>query len=1321
VVKAWLVSSDGRRTPGGVPLALYDTKGRRMTARTDADGLATFPIGRDAGSLWVVATDGDPAFARAPAPEAEKPYRVYLYTDRPIYRPGQLVHFRGTVRAARRGVYSLPREKTARVQIKTRGDAVVYDADLPLNAQGTFAGDFQLAPEPPLGGYTLEVELPDDFHAYAQFEVEAYRKPDFEVTVGMPAPHVLNGKPVTVTIGARYFFGSPVSGGKVTYRATFARISDAVPNHVLAAAGLGIAERTRAEDAITGSGRLDATGKLVLTLPTLNLPFDRALSVQAEVTDLSLRARSGHGEMLITGALFRQRLEVGNGPHRPGTTVPVTLHASDYDGKGVVTTATVVLIETREDRRGRMVEERTRQTVTTDADGRAATSFRVERPGDYRLEAWATDAEKNMVYAADGFYVTDEVHTAVNTMLDINPTADQYKPGATAHLRVRTSMTGCRALLTVEGERLYLARVITLTKQEFLLDLPVLEAYRPGVSVRLSAVKDGEMAVGYASLRVPMTEKRLQVMLTPERPRYQPGETAVYTVSTTDSTGRPVPAEVGVAVVDTALYAIRADYTPDPYQAFWPPQPVRVESDYSLNATYPGGSMQVIAEHDATKAGGDARVRKQFEDTALWKASVLTGADGKASVSVPLPDNLTTWRMTARGITTASHAGQATNDIVAAMPLMARLVLPRFYIQGDRATAAALIHNYTGAARTVLVTLSAKGATIDGDAARTITLPANGITRLTWPVTATGAGGNVETATAHFTLFADGGAGARDAMTSTVPVHPNGVRRVDAAAGMTTDRAQITLAPPKSALPGTATLEVSLAPSLAGPIFAALDYLVGYPYGCTEQTLDRLLPDVIVTRALRELHVDRAAPEKLDQYVSFGIQKLLRFQHDDGGWGWWEHDASDPYMTAYVVYGLAMARDAGYPLAASPLPRGTGYLAEALAQERMYPTAAYMLWALAYANRWDDETRKVAVRTGKALYAQRDKLDTYSRASLALALQKMGGQPGFPADLPAMARKLAAELAAKAQPGMIIVSEESDIFGRSFSQDAPQPSTAGVYWTAHGDADGGWLDNDVEVTAQVLTALLTIDPQSAQIPLAVRWLMQNRRGSSWQSTKDTAAAVLALTAYLKTTRELSPHYTVTVRQGGRTLATVTMGPTQAVSDPVRITVPATREPVTLEMTGAGTLYWSAHLAYLLPVEAQTPLQRGISLKREYHVTAEDPVRANVQPVGSMVEVTVTITADRALRYAMLSAPIPAGCEVVAGDAYDGCDRRDIWDNRIVYFFDLLPKGDTTVRYWLRTEAPGAFRVPPDTAELMYLPEVRGESRSAHLTVVEETP
>jgi uncharacterized protein YfaS (alpha-2-macroglobulin family) len=669
---------------------------------------------------------------------------------------------------------------------------------------------------------------------------------------------------------------------------------------------------------------------------------------------------------------------------------------------------------------------------------------------------------------------------------------------------------------------------------------------------------------------------------------------------------------------------------------------------------------------------------------------VDTDANGVAHVSFTTPDNLTTWRATARGLTTDTRVGSATAETVSTMPLLVRLELPRFSVQGDDTVVSAIVHNYTGDTKTVRAGLKATGVTLTtGAADQTLTLPAGGQQRLDWRVHVTDA------ASARFLVTADGGTGAQDAMELALPTLPDGLKMAQSQADMLADdhaTQSVTLAD----LPLGSTVTLTLSPSLASAMFDALDYLQSYPYGCAEQTMSSFLPDIVAAGALHHLGVNHPVNPHLDQWVSLGLQKLYRYQHGDGGWNWWEFDQTDGDMTAYVLSGLIQARDAGYTVDDQRILRGTEALKRLLAQEKDLSRRADWLLTLSAAD------PKAAAAPLADLDKQRDKLDIYGQASLALAFAK--------ASLPTQAQAIIRDLAAHAV-----------VHGTTVS------------WTAE---EGGysWREDDVDVTAHVLRALLTVQPQSQLIPGAIRWLMANRDGQAWDSTKTSAEVVFALAQYLAQTRELHPAYSARVTLDGQPVQTLTASDTSVFDAPTVIMLTPDRlrghTTLNIDKLGSGVLYVTRTENYLVPPGQAAPLSHGIAVHRLFQVPAEDPSHADSIASGQEMTVTVDLSADSAYRYAMLEEPIPAGCEVASSgddngqpiassdDGVLGYARQEVRDDKIVFFFDTLPKGVTHLTYRLHAETPGAFRILPSIASLVYFPEVRGNSGLAKTNIGE---
>ncbi len=214
---------------------------------------------------------------------------------------------------------------------------------------------------------------------------------------------------------------------------------------------------------------------------------------------------------------------------------------------------------------------------------------------------------------------------------------------------------------------------------------------------------------------------------------------------------------------------------------------------------------------------------------------------------------------------------------------------------------------------------------IETAAETTATIPANGSQKLTWPVTVDTDGATV---IVTMTARAETG-GLADAVEITLPVYRYSTPEVVGTSGQVgpgETRLESILVP-ANAEPDRGGLDVMVEPSLAAGMRGGLSYLEHYPYECVEQTMSRFLPNVATYLALSELGIERPGLKaQLEQEVSVGLQKIYGKQHIDGGWGWWQTDDSNVVVSAYVIFGLAKAREAGFAVDSTVLNRGTQFL-----------------------------------------------------------------------------------------------------------------------------------------------------------------------------------------------------------------------------------------------------------------------------------------------------------------------------------------------------------------------------------------------------------
>ena len=717
--------------------------------------------------------------------------------------------------------------------------------------------------------------------------------------------------------------------------------------------------------------------------------------------------------------------------------------------------------------------------------------------------------------------------------------------------------------------------------ENYALPVTSVEAPNVYVAVTLLGQSDGsrpDFRQGFINLPVDPVEQTLNVSLTSQPERTGPGDEVLLKLEVSDSMSQPVQGEFSIAVVDLAVLALADPNAPPIEEAFYSNQPLGVRTAQAL-AVY--AQRSVLIPGGLGGGGGDGLatqvVRESFPDTAFWQAAITTDAAGRAEVRVPLPDSLTTWQVTVRGLTEDTRVGQAEIQIITTKELLIRPVTPRFVVVGDHLELAAVVQNNTNSAIQAQVNLQASGFELDNPAQLTqaVSIPANGRLRVSWWGTAQ----DVAEMDLVFAVQGQDAAGVSfsDAARPTggvLPVQRYVAPQTFRTAGVQDEGGEILelISLPRSFDPQSGSLKVELSSSLAGAVLRALEALEHYPYECTEQTLSRFLPNLETYRALQEFGMQAPALEAVSGSHSGGrCPKPARArQNGDGGWGWWQRGKSDFFITTYVVFGLSRARQAGVILPDGMLENGIQYLLGGLTAPAMtldreqLDRLAFAQFALAEAGSGD----RAGVET---LYAFRDQLSPWAQAMLALTLENLS--PGS-----SEARTLLSDL-----------------------QGGALRSATGVHWeqTAPGARN---MSTPVSTSAIVIYALAQRDPASPLLADAVRYLMSHRLADgTWSSTFSSAWVLMALAEVMRGTGELGGNFNF-----GATLNSAPLASGQAGGEgtPVLAEVPIDslypdypNALVIQREAGPGRLYYTAGLEVLRPVEEVSQLSRGIYASR----------------------------------------------------------------------------------------------------------------------------
>ncbi|MEP7270272.1 MAG: MG2 domain-containing protein [Acidobacteriota bacterium] len=1277
----------------------------------------------------------------------------YIYTDRPVYRPNQKVYFRGILRRLGDKGYETMSGQKAMVTIEDPKEAKIFERELTLTGRGTFSGEVDVAGGAPLGGYRIVSKVGTDV-ASGYFEVAEYKKPEYKVTIKTPKPFVPVGEKTKFSIEAKYFFGAPVANAEVQYyiyRSHYYhwwwRAEDD---------GIGGDENEDEEGGGYGYGndmvkdgqaRLDSNGRLDVEFavppPDAADSWDYTYRIEAQVTDSARRAIDGRASFVGTRGSIVATAQPERYVYYQGDNARIKINTSDYEGKPLAAKLTLKFIkrtwdrvEAEGDSKYKRFEYKLRETelasteLSTNAQGEASYDYKVPVTGSIYLKTIVNEAGKQVVsqggylWAADRGEKWADFAFEDSGSIKLVPDKKSYQPGETAHVLAMLPTDGAHLLVTTELAGVLSARRLNAPSRAVMIDVPIEARYAPNVYLTVAYVKDGEMYTSDKMLAVPARNKFLSVEIVPDKKEYKPRDVASYTVLARQADGSPAAgAELSFGLVDEAIYSVRPDTTGDIRKAFYGRRYNRVQTNFSTSFSFTGYSAEKpvklalnrrafqLADFKNESQYAEPTIRKDFKDTAYWQADAVTGGDGRATIKVNLPDNLTTWRATARAVTADTQVGAALAKVLSRKDLILRLETPRFATEGDTVTISGIVHNYLDAEKATKVSIEVTGGQLLDAPSQMMTIAKQGEQRVNWRISTSQVG--------EVRLLAKALTDAEsDAIELPLPVVPVGLHETRGGTSTVANEngeATIALELPANANAQARTLRIEAAPSIAGTLFGALDYLTSFPYGCTEQTMSSFLPNVVVAQTLKDVKTTSLrTTNDLDKKVARGLDRLYRYQHQDGGWGWWKDDQTDPFMTAYVVDGLALARGAGYAIESWRLDQAREKMKQLLESGKTernrgidLEDRAYLVYALTRSGDTD-------VKFTNDLFAKRSELRPYGKALLALALRARGEND--------RAREVAVEL---------------ERLARSSEFDAHWESKRRPMLDFE-------VENDIEATALGLKAMVQLLPQSPLLPKLARWLVGNRsRGYYWSNTKQTAFALLGLSDYLKVSQELAPDYSLEVYLNGEQVFSRRVTPADAttgqtfVIERKGVNVPAASS-VRVVKRGRGMLYLSSTLDYFTRDENVPPKSTpNLTLARDYlrlKVTetagkpkwTTEPLTGDVRS-GDLIVSRLRVTGARA-QYLMVEDPIPAGCEQVervngleldysTGKWSDWYSAREFRDQRTALFVDYFD-GDATFQYALRVIVPGDFRAAPARAELMYQPTVQSNTGNIKLTFLD---
>ncbi len=1441
---------------------------------TDAEGSVKMPAQGKLHGGMVLIVDSEPVVFDEIHVYEERPLRplfVDLYTDRPLFRPGEIAHWKAILRTRRDGRFVVPESvPDLRFSIEHGGTPLSPTAPLTLSPAGTAAGEIKLSAELPPGPVSFVVKFGTQEIATNMFAVDRYVPPAINAKIEVlgAASALGSGEPIRIRATATYYSGEPVAQAPVHFRISVMPEDSEGDSHTRRESFKTWAEELR-KHPIAATTDARGIAETTLQLPT-GRPDSLMIVVNANVQPDGAAEASAHA--LVNLNEFGYRVDPGDwtAPRwvKPGATVPFAAVIRGPLDAPAAFSGRAQLVEIRWiemwlDEKGRPVPENelislwasaaveedrrhagwrrihasyeefpvTEQPVNATADGRIEAAFTLPHDGIYRVRVlpmrdWreipATEAgyagvfgaaeeedeqgqrhvpHGNLSVIACGEHTTNLALAPKASTVIVEPLTEAEQP---IRVLLIAPAEAKHAWLTLGGEDRIESATLPLSGRAvvhtFAKPPQFLGRGRVNVTFDTRSARDQDKLFQTRS-----SARRLQLMVQPVATESRPGSPASVVIAAREPTGQPaVGVDLAVGVSDQAVNALEGGHTreePSFLEAqsvarinAYPAQQLRFEPERlhdrrhgavrnahdeeevngvafdQLLAGYRNGdereppSFAMVVTKEAAifdlPAGFAPKVvvRRHFASTAFWAPALVTDARGEARVAFSYPDNLTEWRVGAYAVGTDGNSfGAATASTRTSLPLQARLQLPRFLVNGDSAEIAATLLNRSDQARSGEASLTVEGSAhlSDEATARQSSIPigANAEAHLSWPLQTAAPG------EARFTLVAQAG-NESDAMAQALSVHEDGIPQDTTALTRLAPgaaRAVVSLALPATLDLARTRVYAQLSPTPATAVLDALPYLVDYPYGCTEQTMSRFLPAVIVRQTLGELGLDAEAVEqrirrletaedalrrnqtaglsRLDEVTKTSLARLEEAKNY-GGFGWWPKERkADLWMTAYVVWGLGIGRASGLEL-----PRE-------LRDDPSYDLSGLLLngddggdqAAFGFAALARDPARREYFREDElkkkfaAIYTARDQLTAYGRACLAMAAPVFGTEE---------------------QRAVLVRNLDNGVeraAGGDFGELAHWGKTEG-YWRA--------TDGAVETTALTLLALLELDPKNPLIEPAANWLLLNRRGIHWSNTRETAFAVLALTRYLHDRGGLDATGEVDVLVNGTVVQHVKFAPGALLETPLRVEAPVKflrpgENQIELRRTaGTSPVYLVALATSWVSSREVKPAGSLVHVGREFIHQKATPtlvgtLRITPEPLGpngtavagNEVMARVTIDCPSELEYVMVEVPKPAGCEPLnplsgwdahlvrpddkdaADDGSDGNEAklgraiyREEYDDKSVFFIDHLAAGRSEIRFGMRATTRGDFRALPAKVEAMYVPEIRANSDARRLKI-----
>ena len=1184
--------------------------------------------------------------------------KAFIYSERPLYKPGQTVLGKAILREVSTDKYIVPPPgEKVEVALVDYRDNEYGKESLLSTPEGSVNFSFSL-PQKIEEGYFLIRLRWRDREFYQVISIENYEKPVFTVQLEPEKPVYARGEEVCFSLKGEYYSQRPLEGGEFRYQ--------------IFRYPVGYWEKERGEEMWgEGEGKLDEKGEgEIRFLPEGDGAF--RYRVHCVVFDPAYRAVEKEEEVQVLMGEFYLSLQPRVYFVKTGETMTYEVEARDAEEKkvpvGKVYGEVYRLEWEKETEKWREIPSQFLDISLPEGTGEMEITL--DQAGYYRLEVYTRDRSGNKILASSYFWVTGKDLHYPSRELEVRWDRERYRVGEEARVLIVPPGEGTFTFLfSIEGSELQEAEVKQISAPEEIV-IPVLPSYVMGAYVSFSGFSNGKL---YSeSLSLPLErEKELQIKITPDRERYQPEEKGKISIQVSDAQGKPVKCELSFAIVDQAIFDLSLWWRENVYDYFYSQFYNLVYGSYSIYSSFYGMGIPFQDMKAQLKGMGGAEggllLRKYFPDTLLWRPTLSTDEEGKAEVDFVAPHSLTRWRVEVKAHQ-GEFFGEAQEYFTTYQPFALGVELPSFLVEGDILKSKATLWNEVAPQEVVIEGESSPEISLEW---KREPLKVSLLEEAVFPLEVKAQ----YPGKAYLRLFARGEY-AQDAIELPLEIKERGVEVEEIFYSFLEEKKTSF----EFSCDSSSSVELALFSDPRSILLEEIEYMLSYPYRCSEQIASRLI-------TFSSLPLGKMEDKILEvtEAIREDIYSLYNLQSYDGGWGFWGGEG-DLFHTAYTLLALHKVKERGFLVNAEVIERGLSFLTQEISRSEA-PSS--------------DSTFSPPSEFDRAL------------SWYALSLWKKDFVPSPLSPLEEMDDKTLA------LRGLVAREEDKEKVEKELEKRAHVLGDT-VFWGTI-NPQKPWEDDRFPATA--FAALFLAERGNPLGEKAYLWLWRSKKGGNLFTTLNRAYFFLVSSHFLK---EESGVPTFRVFCNG---ALVKEG-----KEEEKIAIPRQ-----FLKEGSNHLEVEGDNLFMTELKVKSwkkeaPSSHFFSVKKNYYLlvpTKGEKVFFSPQKVDAFhsqeeVVCEIEIQSPDYLEYLIIEDGMPAGCELIRKDYtfslpkeegahYPGVIKTLFEGQPTLFVYELFP-GKNVIRYYLRIRDQGNFYVKAPLLYLMYFPEVRDYGEEKNLVV-----